>query len=137
MTITIQTIITAITTLIGWLVSKKYILPHIIKLWSWLKDRKRENENHNVNLKKELTDLTDKSNDVYENQINFLMQQVKQLENELIEYQKQLETFRSKILELNNNLYHKSLTIGKLRQYCCKNENCKMRIYCDDAFCKL
>ena len=137
MTITIQTIITAISTLIGWLVSKKYIFPHIFKLWQWLKERRRENENHNVNLKKELTDLNEKSNDVYENQINFLMQQVKQLENELIEYQKQLEQFRSKILELNNNLYHKSLTIGKLRQYCCKNEECKMRIYCDDEFCKL
>ena len=35
------------------------------------------------------------------------MQQVQQLENELIEYQKQLEMFRRKILELNNNLYHK------------------------------
>ena len=125
MTITIHTIITAISTLITWLLSKKFLFPQLLKFWQWLKERKKENENHNVNLKKELTDLTDKSNDVYENQITFLMQQVKQLKNELIEYQKQLEQFRSKILELNNNLYHKSLTIGKLRQFCCKMKNAK------------
>ncbi len=71
--------------------SKKYLFPQLLKFGEWIKERKKENEKHNVNLKKELTDLTDKSNDVYENQINFLMQQVKQLENELIEYQKQLE----------------------------------------------
>lgn len=137
MTITFQTIITIGGTIISWLVGKEFLFPQILKLWQWIKERKQQQDNHNVNASKEIAEYKDKSNDVYENQITFLMQQVQQLENELIEYQKQLEMFRRKILELNNNLYHKSLIIGKLRQYCCKNEDCKMRQYCDDEFCNL
>lgn len=137
MTITLQTIITIGSTILTWVMGKKYLLPQLIKLWEWIKEKKKENDNHKLNATKELKEIEEKSNDVYENQITFLMQQVQQLENELLEYQKQLEVFRKKILELNNSLYHKSLIIGKLRQYCCKNEDCKFRIYCDDEFCKL
>lgn len=136
MSITLQTIITAVSTLCAWLISKKWLLPYIVKAWEWLKERKHKQDNDNIDATKELTAIKKESNEVYESQIKFLTTQVEHLENELLQFQNQLEILRKKILELNQKLFHKSMLIDKLKNLCCKNKHCKMRIYCDDSdFC--
>lgn len=131
-----QTIVTAVSTLCAWLISKKWLLPYIVKVWEWLKERKHKQDTSNIDATKELTAIKKESNEVYESQITFLTTQVEHLENELLQFQNQLELLRKKILELNQKLFHKSMLIDKLKHLCCKNEGCKMRVYCDDNdFC--
>lgn len=137
MTITLQTILTAIGGIITWLIGKDFLLPQILKLITWIKERKKERDETNVNATKELTSIKKENNEVYENQITFLLNQIQHLENELIEYSKQLERLRNKILELNDRLYNKQLIISKLRKYCCANESCELRQECSDEFCQL
>lgn len=132
-----ETLITVISTIATWLVSKEYLLPQITKLINWIKERKKQQDQSNIDSTKELIEIKHDSNEVYESQIKFLMSQIESFESELISYQTQLETLRKKILELNNTLYNKSLVIGKLRQYCCSNEDCKFRVFCSDEFCNL
>ena len=117
-----------ITSILGWLVAKDFLLPQVEKLFNIIKQKKKGD----VELKTDLSNLKENENNVYENQIEFLMQQVKNLESQLLDYQKQLDAFRQKILELNSHLYAKSLTITKLKNYCCSNLDCKYRCYCED-----
>lgn len=136
MTAIIQTIITICSTIITWLIGKKYLLPYIIKAWEWLRERKHKQDANNIDATKELTAIKKESNEVYESQITFLTTQVEHLENELLQFQNQLELLRKKILELNQKLFHKSMLIDKLKHLCCKNEGCKMRVYCNENdFC--
>lgn len=132
-----NTFITIISTVITWLLGKQFLLPQIVRLWNYIKEKKKEQDKSNVDSTKELIEIKQNNNDLYQNQISFLVKQVEYFENELLNYQSQLELLRKKILELNNQLYSKSLIIGKLRQYCCANEDCKYRIYCSDEFCNL
>ena len=56
MTITFQTIITIGGTIISWLVGKEFLFPQILKLWQWIKERKQQQDNHNVNASKEIAE---------------------------------------------------------------------------------
>lgn len=135
MNIDITALLTTLGTIATWLLSKNFLLPEIVKLWNWITNKKTEFDQKNVDASQELVDYKEASNNMYQNQIQFLMNQITDLEKELLAYQEQLEKMRKKILELNSQLYNKALVIGKLQQYCCANENCKYRMKCNDIFC--
>lgn len=116
---------------LGWLVSREFLLPQIEKLFDIIRKKKK----NDIDTESDLSSLKEKNNDIYENQIEFLMQQVKSLEHQLLDYQQQLDTFRSKILELNSHLTAKALIISQLKQYCCSNTECKCRVVCSENIC--
>lgn len=125
-------LLTIAGTILTWLASEKFLIPWIVTGWNWMINKGRELDDKNINSTKELKEIEDKISSNYESQIKFLVESVERLEHELLEYQKTLEELRSKILELNQRLYQKSLTITKLRQISCTNAECPNRAFCTD-----
>lgn len=130
-----ETIGTIIITICGWLAGQKFLLPWLIKGWDWLRGKKKEFDNENVDASKEILDIKQQSQEVYESQINFLMNQIDRLEQEINSHQEQLTKMRSMVLELNSRLFKKDVLIGKLRELCCANTDCKFRVFCTDDVC--
>ena len=137
MHIDITALMTTLGTILVWLLGKEFFIPQLTRLWDFLTKKKKEFDDKNVDASKELVNYKSNANNMYESQIQFLMEQITSLEAELLSYQEQLEKMRKKILELNSQLYNKALVIGKLQQYCCKNESCKYRVACGDMFCTI
>lgn len=130
-----ETVGTIVLTILGWLASEKFLLPQIVKLWNWIRGIKKEQDKFNVNVNKEILNVKEQNTEIYESQINFLMNQIDRLEQEINQHQEQLAKMRSMILELNSRLFKKDVIIGKLRELCCANVNCKFREYCTDDVC--
>lgn len=135
MIITLTTIATAATSVITWIISKKFILPYLVKAYEWIMDRKRQKYKENIDSSKELLEIKDKSNDVYENQLDFCMKQITELQNnltqkqqELNDYINQLADLRAKIVELQKELYEYQLKNSKLSAMYCGNIDCKCRV---------
>jgi uncharacterized coiled-coil DUF342 family protein len=120
-----EQIITIGGTIVAWLAAQKWVFPLIVQLWNWLIDNGRRS----IDTSKELKDIEEKTNNTYEDQINFLVGQIDHLEKQLLQYSEQLEKLRSKILELNQKLFNKSMEISKLREMACCNQECKFRQY--------
>ncbi len=121
-------IITGIGSIVAWLAAQKWVFPLIVQLWSWLIDNGRRN----IDTGKELKDIEQKANSTYEDQITFLVNQVDHLEKQLQQYSEQLEKLRATILDLNQRLFQKSMTISKLRQLACTNRDCPNRAFCTE-----
>lgn len=130
-----QTIGTIILSICGWLAGEKFLLPWIVKGWDWIRGKKREFDDENVDASKEILNVKLQSQEVYESQINFLMSQIDRLEQEINSHQEQLGKMRSMVLELNSRLFKKDVLIGKLRELCCANTSCKFRVMCTDDVC--
>lgn len=130
-----QTIGTIILSIGGWLVGQKFLLPYLIKVWNWIRGKKKEFDDENVDASKEILNVKLQSQEVYESQINFLMSQIDRLEKEINSHQEQLGKMRSMVLELNSRLFKKDVLIGKLRELCCANTSCKFRVMCTDDVC--
>lgn len=130
-----ETVGTIVLTILGWLASEKFLLPQIVKLWNWIRGIKKEQDKFNVDVNKEILNVKEQNTEIYESQINFLMNQIDRLEQEINQHQEQLAKMRSMILELNSRLFKKDVIIGKLRELCCANVNCKFREYCTDDVC--
>lgn len=130
-----QTIGTIVLSIVGWLAGQKFLLPWLIKFWDWIRGKKKELDEQNVDASKEIVDLKAQHQEVYESQINFLMNQIDRLEQEINSHQTQLGKMRSMVLELNSRLFKKDVLIGKLRELCCANTNCKFRVLCTDDVC--
>ena len=121
-------IITGIGSIVAWLAAQKWVFPLIVQLWSWLIDNGRRN----IDTGKELKDIEQRANSTYEDQITFLVNQVDHLEKQLQQYSEQLEKLRATILDLNQRLFQKSMTISKLRQLACNNRDCPNRAFCTE-----
>lgn len=130
-----QTIGTIILSIGGWLAGQKFLLPLLVKGWDWLRGKKKEFDDENVDASKSILDIKQQSQEVYESQINFLMNQIDRLEQEINNHQGQLQKMRSMVLELNSRLFKKDILIGKLRELCCANADCKFRVMCTDDNC--
>lgn len=130
-----QTIGTIVLSISGWLVGQKFLLPYLIKGWDWIRGKKKEIDDQNVDASKSILDIKLQSQEVYESQINFLMNQIDRLEQEINNHQGQLQKMRSMVLELNSRLFKKDILIGKLRELCCANADCKFRVLCTDDNC--
>lgn len=130
-----ETVGTIVLTVVGWLASEKFLFPQLVKLWNWVRGIKKEIDEENVDASKEILNVKEQHAEIYESQINFLMNQIDRLEKEINQHQEQLSKMRSMVLELNSRLFKKDVIIGKLRELCCANINCKYREYCTDEVC--
>lgn len=136
----IQTIITGITAIFTYIISKKYLFKYIIQFIEWLFNFKKDFDKKNVDASKELLEIKDSSNNVYENQIIFLTEQVKTFEerinfkqNELNKYLDELSELRQKILVLQKDVYNNQVQIAQLKSMYCGNISCQARINCDNC----
>ncbi len=139
MTITLATIATALGSIIAWITSKKFIFPYLVKIYEWLKNRKKEQDKENVDSSKELLDIKEKSNDVYQNQIEFTVNQINKLQTlltekqtEINDYINQLSELRTQIVKLQKELSEEQMRSNKLSSLVCCNSDCKCRQTCKD-----
>lgn len=121
----------ALSSIIGWVVSKKWIFPAILSGWKWLRNEQNEIGLNNINTSKELNNIKEDANNVYENRIEFLLKQLTMLEDQLAKHSEELAELRNKIVELNSKLYQKTITIAQLREMSCCVDDCKFRRLCE------
>ena len=124
MTTILTTIITSVGTIITYLVGKEFILPQIIQLWQFLFDRKITKENHELDSMQKKVEIREASNNAYEDQIEFLTNEVKELQED----NKKIREDNTKIID---NLYQQEIELAKFRSLCCANIYCKVRETCD------
>lgn len=134
----IQLLITAISTIIAFIVGKRYLFKYVIQFFKWLFNIKKDFDRKNVDASQELLTIKDKNNDIYENQIEFLTSQVKAFEErinfkqqELNKYLDELQQLREKIVEMQKQIYNNRLKIAHLESLCCGNLECKSRCKCN------
>lgn len=124
--IDIKYIITAIGSIIAWLMGKKFFLPFLSDIWDNIKGiREIKTE-----IKETELSYTDK-------QFSILLNQIQLLEDELKEYSKELQRLRNTILELNSKLVDKQLVIMELQSKCCDRIDCPNRIACKNYVCNM
>lgn len=133
----INYIITALSSIIAFGLSKKYIWRYVVQAFNWLFNFKKDFDKQNVDASKELLTIKDKNNDVYENQIQFLTDQIKIFEErinnkqqELNKYLDELQELREKIIQMQKQIYDNRLKIVHLQSLCCSNLDCKLRCKC-------
>lgn len=131
-------ILTAISSIVAFALSKKYLWKYIINFFKWLLNIKKDFDKKNVDASKELLTIKDKNNDVYENQIQFLTDQIKVFEErinfkqqELNKYLDELQELREKIIQMQKQIYDNRLKIVHLQSLCCSNLECKLRCKCN------
>lgn len=134
----ISYIITAISSIIAFIFSRRYLWKYVVQAFEWLFNFKKDFDKKNVDASKEILNIKDKNNDIYENQIEFLTAQVNTLEGrinfkqeELNKYLDELQQLREKIVELQKQIYDNKLKIAHLESLCCGNLECKSRCKCN------
>ena len=121
----------ALSSILGWVVSKKWLFPAILSAWKWLRNEQTEVGLNNINTSKELNNIKEDTNNVYENRIEFFVKQLTLLEDQLAKHSVELAELRNKIVELNNKLYQKTITIAQLKEMSCCVSDCKYRKLCE------
>lgn len=121
------------TSIIGWILTKKHLLPIFMNWWN-------EYKNNKLKYKTDLQSVEEVSNNIYSNQIKFLNSQIdslqdiiktksdelKKLYDELSRMRTIVKNFELKILdyEEDNITYLKN---------CCSKKDCPMRTPCQDV----
>lgn len=130
-------ILAIVGTLVTYITSEKFIIPKLIKIWEWIKNYKKEQDEKNINATNEILSIKKDTIEVTEKQFEVLLNQITSLEEELQQYAEELQKLRSTILKLNARLYEKSILITKLQKKCCEREDCPNRILCKNYLCEL
>lgn len=125
-------ILTSMGSIIAFITAQKWIFPLFIKLWDWIINKKKEIDQKNLDVTDEIHKIRMNENEYYEETFNTLLGQIEKLEYELKSYSNELTKLRNEILQLNAKLYNKSIIILDLQKKCCLNENCKMRVCCEN-----
>jgi chromosome segregation ATPase len=125
-------ILTSMGSIIAFITAQKWIFPLFIKLWDWIINKKKEIDQKNLDVTDEIHKIRMNENEYYEETFNTLLGQIEKLEDELKSYSNELTKLRNEILQLNAKLYNKSIIILDLQKKCCLNENCKMRVCCEN-----
>lgn len=125
-------ILASIGSIITFITAQKWIFPLFIKLWDWIINKKKEIDQKNLDVTDEIHKIRMNENEYYEETFNTLLGQIEKLETELKSYSNELTKLRNEILQLNAKLYNKSIIILDLQKKCCLNENCKMRVCCEN-----
>ena len=125
-------ILASIGSIITFITAQKWIFPLFIKLWDWIINKKKEIDQKNLDVTDEIHKIRMNENEYYEETFNTLLGQIEKLEDELKLYSNELTKLRNEILQLNAKLYNKSIIILDLQKKCCLNENCKMRVCCEN-----
>lgn len=125
-------ILASMGSIIAFITAQKWIFPLFIKLWDWIINKKKEIDQKNLDVTDEIHKIRMNENEYYEETFNTLLGQIEKLETELKSYSNELTKLRNEILQLNAKLYNKSIIILDLQKKCCLNENCKMRVCCEN-----
>ena len=125
-------ILASIGSIITFITAQKWIFPLFIKLWDWMINKKKDFDQKNIDVTDEIHKIRMNENEYYEETFNTLLGQIEKLEDELKSYSNELTKLRNEILQLNAKLYNKSIIILDLQKKCCLNENCKMRVCCEN-----
>lgn len=128
-------ILASLGSIFTFICAQKWIFPLLGKLLSWIKDKKKELDEHNIDATESILELKKGTIEVTERQFEVLLNQISSLENQLNEYAKELQELRNTILKLNSKLYQKSLVIAELQKNCCERDDCQMRIACKNYLC--
>ena len=113
-----EIVLTSVGTLFAYIASKDYFIPWIIKLWEWVKNKKNDLDQKQLDVVDEIHKVRMNENEYYEETFNTLLGQIERLETELKSYSNELSKLRNEILHLQKK--------------CCLNENCKMRVCCEN-----
>lgn len=122
---------TAVIAIVTWLASKKFLLPYIIKFFNWVRGRKKEQDDLNIDATKELAQIRKDVGEIYETRIQFLLKQISILQDQVQKNCEAVARLQDKIKEMNDNLYSKNITIHQLQENSCCVENCKYRVLCN------
>lgn len=128
----INYIITACASILGYISSKQYFIPWIVQLYNWLKNKKDEIDEKQIDVTNEIHKIKLNEVEYYEKTFETLLHQIEELEDQLKDYSNELKELRSTILNLNAKLYNKSMVILDLQKKCCLNEDCPNRICCEN-----
>lgn len=130
--------ITILSSISVFILSKKYLWKYVVQAFQWLFNLKKDFDKKNVDASKEILNIKDRNNDIYENQIEFLTAQVKAFEDrinfkqqELNKYLDELQQLREKIVEMQKQIYNNRLKIAHLESLCCSKLDCESRCKCN------
>lgn len=126
----VDVILASLGSIVAYVLSKEFFLPHIVKLINWMREEKEHSEDRSLDVGNEISKLKLTEVERYEKTFETLLNQVEDLEQQLKDYSKELQELRTTILKLNAKLYQKSLVISDLQKKCCERENCPDRISC-------
>ena len=130
-------ILTSIGSIFTFICAQKWIFPLLGKLWTWMKDKKKELDEHNIDATESILEIKKGTIEVTEKQFEVLLNQISSLEEELQAYANELQKLRTTILRLNAKLYDKSLLLSRLQKKCCDREDCPNRIVCKNYLCEI
>lgn len=122
--------LTFITGIITWMTTQRWVWPLIIKLFNWIKNKKKEREEATIEAGQEIANFKRSHIEVQEKQFQSLLNQISNLENQLTDYATELSELRQKILLLNKEIFRKELVIQDLHKHSCCVKNCPNRILC-------
>lgn len=142
MEVTIGTILaylaTGISSIIAWFAANKWLFPLIKEWWTKRKEEAKEQDERNLNVRKELIEIDSNTDDLYKSRVEWCLHQITILEGkldskqqEINDFMKELDNLRGIIVNLQTQIMNNKLEINKLQGYCCKNLECKYRIKCD------
>lgn len=127
--------ITAIVTFFGYLAANQWLLPWVEKLISNLANRKNKKDLETLNVESELLEIEKNNNQVYENQINFFVGQVENLQKQLLrksdeinEMAVQCDELRTELLSIKKQLFEQKKINEELTEHVCFNKVCQHRI---------
>lgn len=89
----VQILITSISAIFAYILSKRYLFKYVVQFFKWLFNIKQEFDKRNVDASKEILNIKDRNNDIYENQIEFLTTQVKAFEERINFKQQELNKY--------------------------------------------
>lgn len=142
MEVTIGTILaylaTGISSIIAWFAANKWLFPLIKEWWTKRKKEAKEQDERDLNVRKELIEIDSNTDDLYKSRVEWCLHQITILEGkldskqqEINDFMKELDNLRGIIVNLQTQIMNNKLEINKLQGYCCKNLECKYRIKCD------
>lgn len=142
MEVTIGTILaylaTGTSSIIAWFAANKWLFPLIKEWWTKRKEEAKEQDERDLNVRKELIEIDSNTDDLYKSRVEWCLHQITILEGkldskqqEINDFMKELDNLRGIIVNLQTQIMNNKLEINKLQGYCCKNLECKYRIKCD------
>jgi methionine salvage enolase-phosphatase E1 len=131
MSTTIATITAIIGTISGTIAAQKWVFPYIEKFIN----RKHTKDIETLDVNKKLLAVETDNNKLYENQINFFVSQIDNLQKQLLrktdeinEMNIQCDTLRAAMLLLQKELFEEKQKNVKLEESFCDYANCPNRI---------
>lgn len=131
-------LITGISSVVAWFAANKWLFPLIKEWWNQRKEDAKTQDERDLNVRKELVEINNSTDDLYKSRVEWCLNQITVLEGKLDTKQKEIDDFmkdldnlRGIIVNLQTQIMNNKLEINKLQGYCCKNLECQFRLKCD------